>query len=141
MKAERIILSFIAVLVGLGVAGIAFYLYQMTKTVPPPKPKSVALNVPSPTPDSEHYLAIQEPKDEDVVDKKTITVSGQTTPDATVVVTTESDEQIVKPATNGSFSAQQSIDDGVNIIQITAIFPTGEERRITKTITYSSESF
>ena len=35
MKAERIILSLIAIFVGLLVAGSAFYLYQMTKQITP----------------------------------------------------------------------------------------------------------
>ncbi|HSA83725.1 MAG TPA: hypothetical protein VLF20_02455 [Patescibacteria group bacterium] len=143
MKTERVILSFIAVIVGLIAAGAAFYFYQMTKEIPD-KDKAINL-VPkssvSPTPDSANLLTIDSPKEEEVTNKKTITVSGNTRNDATVMVSTEDVDEIIEPADNGNFSVNVSIPSGTTIIYITAIFPNGEEQTVTKTVTYSTEEF
>lgn len=141
MKAERIILSFVAVLIGLAVAGVAFYLYQMTKTVDNVSPKRNTLTIATPTTDANNYLTISSPRDESVTDQKTISISGTTATDATLVVSTETNEQVVKPALNGNFTLTESIDEGYNLIQITAIFPNGEEKTILRTISYTNESF
>src|SRR6185369_12277237 len=128
MKAERVILSFIAVVVGLVAAGGAFYLYQLTKVVPD-KDKTLSL-LPkisvSPTPDKANLLTIDSPKDEEVVNKKVITINGKTRSDATVMVNSEDNDQVVKPASNGNFSVSISIPDGTTIIYVTAIYPNGE---------------
>lgn len=144
MKAERIVLSFTAILVGLIAAGIAFYFYQMTKVVPQEKAKPVAVApkiTPTPTPSQGNILSIETPTDEQVFDKKVIKVSGKTTPQATLIVSTETGDDIITPATNGNFSLSQTIPDGTSILYITAVFPNGEEKRISKTISYSTENF
>lgn len=141
MKKERVILSFIAVVIGLAVAGILFYVYQMTKTVSPTTPRQNGLTVATPTPDSNHFLTITTPREEDIVSNKTITISGKTTPDATVIVSSNTDEQVVTPAQNGNFTLTQLLENGANQIQITAIFPTGEEKTVTRTVSYTTESF
>ena len=143
MKSERIILSSVAILVGLVVAGIAFYFYQMTKTVDESEEeKQVTTKTePTPTPDRNLFLSVTSPRDEEVVTKKTIIISGKTTADATIVITSETDDEVVKPSRNGDFSVTQTLSDGANLLQITAIFPNGEEKRITKTVSYTSENF
>ena len=123
-------------------AGIAFYFYQMTKTIDESEQTaSKFVESPSPTPDGNLYLSVQEPKNEDVVSNKTIKVSGKTLAEATVIISTENDDAIVKPAKNGDFNTTQTITDGANVIRITAIFPNGEERTELRTITYSTENF
>jgi hypothetical protein len=141
MKTEKVLLSFIAVFVGLLVAGIAFYLYENTKTIPPSKIKTVSVVPPSPTLKPSIFLELDRPKDEEVVGKKIITISGQTTSSATIVVLTENAEQILTPASNGNFSTTINIENGQNLIEITAIAPNGEKVKITRTVTFSTEEF
>jgi cytoskeletal protein RodZ len=144
MKAERVILSFVAVIVGLVAAGVAFYLYQMTRIVPDEKNKPVVLSqqtAVTPTSDPESSLTIDSPKEEEVFDKKMITVSGKTSPDATVVVSSEEGDQAVKPASNGNFTLSQSIPTGTTLLHITAIFPSGQEKSVKRTVTFSTENF
>ena len=143
MKSERIILSFVAIVIGLVVAGIAFYFYQMTKTISDPESQTAiqSTEVPTPTPDGNLFLSIQEPKNEEVVSNRTIRISGKTLADATVIVSTESDDSVVKPAKNGDFTVTKTITDGANVIRVTAIFPNGEERTELRTVTYSTENF
>jgi len=144
MKSERIILSFIAVLIGLVVAGVAFYLYQMTKTVEEPSKKQssdTSIGNPTPTPDKSLFLTVNSPTEEEVVTKKTISISGNTTPDAIIIVRTETSDDVVSPSKTGTFSVTQTLTDGTNLIQITAIFPNGEEKKIERTVTYTAEEF
>jgi len=144
MKAERVFLSFIAVLVGLVAAGAAFYLYQMTKTIPPKNAEPLGVKTkitPTPTPDNNNFISVDSPKDEEVVTKKTLTIAGKTAPDATLVISTEDADQVVKPAKNGDFSVTQTMLDGTNVLRVTAIFASGEEKSVTRTVTYSTENF
>ena len=141
MKTEKIILSFIAILIGLLASGVAFYFYQSTKTIPPSKLKTIAIVSPAPTTQPSIFLTIDNPKDEEVTDKKIITVSGKTTPDATVILSSQIADNVINPSSTGSFSTTVTITDGENEIQITAIAPNGEETTLKQTITYSTESF
>lgn len=143
MKAEKVILSFVAIFIGLIAAGVAFYLYQMTRTVPSQKAQTLSLDTKSlsPTPDASHLLVVESPKDEEVVDNKIISINGKTRSDATVIITTESTDEVIKPASNGNFSVTQTIPSGTSILHVTAIFPNGEERRVTRTVTFTTENF
>ncbi len=141
MKKEKIILSFIAVAVGLLIAGAAYYFYQTSKTLSTKDQQTVGIKKPSPTPKKTIFLSITEPKDEEVFDKKVITVAGKTPSDATIIILTENDQQVIKPTANGNFSTTVNIEDGQNIIKITAVSPTGEQETQEKVVTFSTEEF
>ncbi|HVZ58440.1 MAG TPA: hypothetical protein VG935_01685 [Patescibacteria group bacterium] len=141
MKAERIILSLIAIFVGLLVAGVAFYLYQMTKQVPASTTGITIKSPPTPTPNSADFLTVDSPGDESLTDRKTITISGKTLPGSTIVISTEGDDQVVQPTTTGQFSVTETIADGTNLISITSIFPDGTEQHFLRTVSYTTEDF
>lgn len=141
MKIEKIVISLIAVVVGILFAGVAFYLYQSTKVVNDSETKTVAITPPTPTPKATIYLSLDSPGEGDVSDKKTITVSGKTIPGSLVVISTDVDDQVITPSSVGNFSATTTIDNGGNIINVTAIAPNGEEITVRRTVTFSTESF
>lgn len=141
MKAEKVILSFIAVLIGLLVAGAAFYFYESSKTVPSLSPKTISIASPSPTPKPSIFLNLDSPKDEEVVNRKVITVSGKTIKDAIVSIITDDSQDIITPALNGSFSTTLTIGDGQNLVEVTAISPNGEDVKVMRTVTFSTEEF
>jgi len=142
MKSERIILSLIAIFIGLLVAGGGFYIYQMTKQIPRDKTDSITIKAhATPTPTSSDYLVIDTPKDESLIDRKTITISGKTIIGSTIIVSTETGDQVVKPTTMGTFSITQTIDSGTNIIAIKAIFPSGNEKTVQRSVSYTTEEF
>jgi len=142
MKAEKIILSFVALLAGLAAAGGAFYLYQSTKTIPEPSKKTLGINVPSPTPEKSNiFVTVDKPKDEEVVENKTVTITGKTAADAVIIISTPLSEEVITPATNGDFSSSVTIDDGQNQIEVIAVAPNGEQAKTTRTITFSTENF
>lgn len=141
MKIEKVIVSLIAVLIGILAAGAAFYFYQTTKVIPESKTKTISIVPPSPIPKTTIFLTVDSPKDEDVVDKRVLAVSGKTIPDATIIISTQNLDQVITPASNGNFSSTLELDDGQNKIEITAIAPNGEEVKLVKTVTYSTENF
>lgn len=140
MKTEKVILSFIAILIGLLVTGIIFFLYQTTKIVPQKDIRGISFN-PSPTPSSSLYLSLDTPQDEEVVDRKVVKVTGKTIPQSTVIVSTNSADEVITPSATGTFATTVTIDDGENEIQVFAISPNGEEAQVTRTVTYSTETF
>jgi hypothetical protein len=141
MKQERIILSFVAVLIGLLAAGLAFYFYQSTKTVS--NPNQITLNAPSPTPTPRPtvYISLSNPNDETIVSSKTLTINGKTNPNATIIIYTSNNQQVIQPSTQGDFSTTLALDDGENLIKITSILPGGEITSVQRTVTYSTENF
>lgn len=142
MKTEKIVISFIASLIGIIAAAGAFYFYQTTKVISPNDIKTITLS-PSPLPTSEAtiFLTIDTPANEEVTDKKIITVSGATSPDAVVIITSALSDQVISPSQNGSFSTTLILDNDQNEITITAVSPTGEETTVVKTVTVTSETF
>ena len=141
MKKEKLILSFVAVIFGLLVAGIAFYFFQTTKTVPNTNTKTISFVSPSPASSPSVSLTLDQPKDEEVVDSKVLVVSGRTQSNAVVVVITDFSEDVVVPSASGAFSTTINLDDGQNILEIISIAPNGESVMIKKTVTYSQEEF
>ena len=141
MKTERVILSFIAVVVGILVTGMAFYLYQGAKKSPSQPVKTITLENPTPTPAQNVLLSIKSPNDESVVSKKIISVEGTSEKDATITIVTPVDQEVLTPASNGNFSTTVNIDDGGNFVEITAISANGQETKIVRTVTFSTEDF
>lgn len=141
MKTEKLILSFIATLLGLLVAGIAFYLFQTTKTIPATSTKTISFASPTPKSSPSVSLILDRPKDEEVIDTKVLVVSGKTSSDAVVIVITDSSEDVITPSASGDFSTTVNLDEGQNILEIISIAPNGESVTSKKTVTYSREEF
>lgn len=140
MKKERVILSFIALLIGLMVAGGAFFLYENAKASAPEEETVVSVPTPSVTEEATR-LKIDKPQNEDVITSRTVTVSGKTEPNAVLIAQSAADEQVAKASANGSFQFTLDIEEGLNIINITAILADGTEVSEIRTITYSQEDF
>lgn len=144
MKAEKVILSFVAVFVGLIAAGVAFYLYQTTQTIPNGQTKPSATKVavqPTKVPDTTDVFTVDTPTDEQVFDKKLVTIKGTAVKGATITISTDDADQVIHPADNGAFTLTQTIPDGTSVIEFTVIFPDGTEKKIDKTVTFSTENF
>lgn len=142
MKKEKLILSFVATLLGLLVAGVAFYLFQAAKTVPNTATKTISFVSPTPTSAPSISLILDRPKDEEVVNNsKVLVVSGRTRSSAVIIVITDSSNEMVTPSANGDFSTTVNLNDGQNVLEVIAIAPNGESMKVKKTVTYSQEEF
>jgi hypothetical protein len=143
MKLEKLILSVIGIFFGLLVAGSAFYFYQRVTNHPTNK-KVIGTNIkklPTATPTPSFFLNIDNPKDESVTDNKTVKISGKTIPTATIIISTDTADQVITPSNQGDFSTTATIDTDENEITMTAIAPSGEEVKKTVTVTYSTAEF
>jgi len=141
MKAERLILSLIAIFVGLLVAGGAFYIFQLTKQVPGGASSITVKARATPTPSSTNYLVIDSPADESISKVKTITIAGKVVPNSTLIISNGVTDQVVNPSSSGNFSVTSSLDEDTTLFYITAIFPDGEEKTLTRTLSFVSEEF
>ncbi|EKD64587.1 MAG: hypothetical protein ACD_50C00340G0003 [uncultured bacterium] len=141
MKTERVLLSVLAVVLGLLVAGIVFFLYENTRNTPQEEAKIISPASPTPPSKSSVFLTVDKPKDEEVVEEKVIDISGKTTADAIVIVLTNNDEQVLTPTGNGDFSTTTTLEENQNFIETTAIAPNGESVHVLRVVTYSTEEF
>lgn len=141
MKAERLILSLIAIFIGLLVAGGAFYLFQLTKQIPNGANDITIKAKATPTPSSTNYLVIDTPQEESISKVKTITIAGKVVPESTLVISNGANDQVVNPSSSGSFSVTSSLDEDTTLFYITAIFPDGEEKTLTRTVSFVTEEF
>ena len=141
MKQERVILSFIMVLIGLIVAGATFYIYQSNKKTPP---NNLVKTSPTPTQSANNdkiKLTLISPIPESVVNNKNLTVSGNTNPNATIIIITKSDQQVSKADEKGKFNASVTLNNDQNLVTVISILPTGENKTIQVTVTYSTSNF
>ena len=97
MSKEKIILSFVATIIGLIVAGGGFYFYQSTKVIPKELQKPISIINSSVAPKPTVTLFIDEPKEEAVYNTRVIKVSGKTDPGATILILTNTDENVLNP--------------------------------------------
>lgn len=139
MRIEKFILAFAGILAGLFVAGIAFYIYQTTQTISPSSIKTITLQ--KPTPSVDVPLAITSPTDESVTNSRTISVNGKTSPQATIIVTTDGTDTVVNPSSDGNFSLNITVDSGEDRILVTAIMPDGTETQKIVTVSVTTEDF
>lgn len=140
MTKEKIILSITAVLIGLLAASAVFYFYQGTKVIPIDKQKTVLIK-PSPTPKPSVLLVIDEPTDEKIYDTRVIKISGKTDPDALIVILTENSEEVLNPTKNGDFSTTITLENGANLLEITAVGKNGDTNTIERTVSFAAENF
>ncbi len=141
MRIEKIILSIGAILVGLFVAGIAFYIYQTTRTISPGSIQTITINKPTPTPGPQIPLSIDTPIDESVVSSQIVAMSGKTDPTATLIVTTDTTDTVVTPASTGAFSLTLTLSSGENRIILTSVLPNGQETQKVLTVNVTTENF
>lgn len=139
---ERVVIIFIAVTLGLLATTIGFFLYESSK---PNKEitssSAITPKKPAPEPKNDISLTITSPKNETVTQNRTIQVKGSTDPENIIIISTNQEDIAISPTSNGSFSASISIDSGENKLIITAIDTHGNSKKITQTVSFSSDEF
>lgn len=141
MKKEKIILLIVAGIIGLLITFVGFFIYQSAKKVKPSEIKKITIKNPTPQAQSSVFISVSSPKDDEVVDKRNLTVSGKTIPEAKILIVSQSNQEAAVASRNGDFSADITIDEDENILDIIAIAPNGEIARVKKVVTFSTESF
>lgn len=141
MKKEKIILLITAGIIGLLIAFAGFFFYQSAKKVKPSEIKKIIIKNPETETQSAIFISISSPKDEEVVEKRNITISGKTIPEAKILIISQNSQEAATASRNGDFSVDFTIDEDENILDIIAISPNGEIASTKKIVTFSTESF
>lgn len=138
---ERLIIIVLAVVSGLIITTIAFFVYQNfignTKSATDKNQQT------TPTPQSAKnlLLEISEPLDGSLTDNRTLSVKGATNPENIVIVSANQDDNSGKPTTDGNFSITVTIDAGANFLVVRSIAPDGTEIKKEIVVTYTTEEF
>lgn len=143
---EKVMIIVIAIILGLILATAAFYLFQTTKKSSQNNSEKNHQNINASEKNSvnnknENILSINFPMDESIVNKRTIEVKGKTNPSNTIIASSNLDDAVATPDTNGDFSVDLDIDTGANIITIRSIAPDGTQTETQRIVTYSTEDF
>lgn len=143
-KGEGIFLSMrkevlLAILAGsfLGLI-LMFGVVRINSALRTPSPAN-SIPAPSATPKGEFGITLAKPEDRDVVTESPITFSGVTSPDAWVVISTDTDDFIFPAQANGTFSQDVKLSAGVNLISVAAYKNGGQSAYFPLVIVYSSE--
>ena len=134
-KAMKILFSII-ILAVLGVGGYFGYNQFINHPDTPivlNLPSSVSPRVPG------FDLQINNPDDELLVFSKSLTVSGQTSPNATVMFTNGDSDSAVSASSSGSFTQVLNLNPGLNTITINAFDSIGEAKTVTRTVYFSED--
>lgn len=144
---ERIVIVFIATLLGLLLTTAGYFIYQTaTSYSQQTSADNSPINLQTQNDNAEkerqeEALTISSPTDEAVVDKRTLEITGKTYSENTIVVSSNNEDVVGTPAKDGNFSITITIDAGVNKIVTRSISPNGEEVVDERIVTYSTEEF
>lgn len=138
---ERIVIVFIAALIGLLITTLGFFVYESSKNIPEEKPKTATKPLKTEDIAQKINLAVSEPINESVTDKRTIQVKGKTDSQNLLVVSSNQEDVMGTPTNDGNFAVTIKIDAGTNIIVSRTIAPNGETKIDERIVTYSTEEF
>ncbi|MBI2595151.1 hypothetical protein HYW46_00250 [Candidatus Daviesbacteria bacterium] len=84
-------------------------------------------------------LEINNPDDDIVIFENTISVSGKTAPNSTVIISVNDNGTGLQANNKGEFSKVIDLTGGLNTLTITAFDPSGNSKTEVRTIYYSEE--
>jgi len=132
VKKEMLIAGLIGLFIGLGLGFLASNIKNIKISTSFQKPISSEV-LPTEEPNKETgkeqvlSLSVTSPEDESVTSLSNIIIEGKTDPKSLVVISTEEDESIVTPLTDGSFSLKISLTPEENQLVITSYSNMGSE--------------
>lgn len=117
----------LAIIIGLLLGSVLVYgLHRANQAITPPD-QQTSLS-PSPTPTPAPLLTINSPFDGQIFTTNTATISGRTQPGNALIILTEEDELTPSLDQAGKFSQSIDLITGGNLIQVTAISPSGQRQ-------------
>lgn len=84
-------------------------------------------------------IDLQQPDDNSLVYSSSIIISGKTSPNSQVLIFTDTQDLVLKSASNGTFSTVLKVDEGVNRITAVVFDATGDLRSSERMVYYSKE--
>lgn len=84
-------------------------------------------------------LELNMPDDDLLVFNKDIEISGRAAPNSYILVTGKSDDLVLKSTSDGSFSADFELSEGINEVKIIAFDQNGEQKILERAVYFSKE--
>jgi hypothetical protein len=132
---SKLIIIIVAVLLLAGAAGGGYWYYMnMSKTEP------VVQATPTPTIVQPLTLELESPTDGTIVEGSTLTVTGKTLPNTTVVFYTETAEGSAQSDASGNFSGTITLTNGINSLVVTAFGEDGEEKTVSVDVVFDEDT-
>ena len=136
ISAKTFILSHLALLI----IGLTFFISLSIYLNPDYfKAKNLKDYLPVTTKPISFNLDINNPEDELLLFENSTLISGKTSPNATVVISSEDFDIGMQTNNQGEFSKLIELSEGINLIQITAFDQNGNSKEAIRTIYYSKE--
>lgn len=139
---------FLAIITGLVVGSIISFAIYQARNYYLGDQNGPDIRVETPTndisePENQHSIEILSPLDFSLSDTNRVSISGTTSPNSYMSAVSEISESIFLADSNGNFSLDFVLAEGVNIITLTAITYENEEANqaeVDLTVTYLTES-
>lgn len=103
------------------------------------KPKELFVNGPVTTTPKSLILNLDQPDENALTFQSSVVVSGQTMPSVDILISTDTDDKVIKSKPDGSFSTVLNLDEGENRISVIVFDSTGDSREQDRTVFYSKE--
>lgn len=141
MKKEAIFAIIIGIILGLA---ITFGIYKFRQTTAPSAEdqiEKIEQQTPSDTTEpSNEKLLITAPKDESILSSSNLRISGNADANEMIVILVNDKEYITQADSIGAFAKDVELDQGGNIIEVTAIAADGKQTTVTQHIVVSTDS-
>lgn len=135
-------------LIGFGLTGTFFYVKQSSQkpkpgpniVVPTPAPDSPVNPKLSPTssPSSNPNLEITSPQNNDIISTSKTTLTGLSSPNNLIIITTPLKNYHLSADSKGEFSQGIDLEGGLNAVNITSINQNDQENHIEIFLTFST---
>lgn len=121
--------------VGLSIiGGLYFFPHLLGQDKPKPQIRGPVTSAPASL-----NLDLTGPDDDLLSFQDEVVVEGKTSPRSNVLISSESNDEVVEAKADGSFSTNFSLKPGVNEIQVVVFDSSGDQRSSSRTIYYSKE--
>lgn len=129
--------QFSILLIGLSLLGALHYLLNIQYQAPTSRYSTSG--GPVTTEPRSLLISLEEPDDNRLVFKSSLLISGRTSPNLPVLISTESEDLVINSRSDGAFSSTLELREGVNTITVAVFDVSGDSRSETKTVYYSKE--
>jgi hypothetical protein len=141
MKKEVIIAIIIGIGIGLVITfGIKTAQESLSKELQNPQPE-LTVNTPEVIEAPVHQIEITSPKNNSVIEKNTVSVSGTSTPFSMIGLISTTDQNATMADNQGNFSLMASLTAGVNILTLSSYTVSGEQAVATIQVVHSEGAF
>lgn len=136
LSTKQFIFSQLAILIlGLIFLGGLYYILNLQYT----QPKDRFMAGPVTTAPRTLRIDLDEPDDNSLVFSPKINISGTTSPNLDVLVSTDSSDVVVTSDSKGKFSTSIDLDEGPDDIKVVVFDATGDSRMAERNVYYSKE--